>query len=68
MVLPSAVTARLAVEAGVRLGWDRYIGAKGDGIWQETFGVSGQYKHVFKKVGFTVENVVRKAKDVLAKQ
>jgi transketolase len=67
-VLPPAITARLVVEAGVRLGWDRYIGPKGDGIWQQVFGVSGPYKHVFKKVGFTVENVVRKAKDVLARQ
>lgn len=67
-VLPPEIGARLAIEAGVRLGWDRHIGPKGDGIWQEVFGVSGQYKHIFKKVGFTVENVVLKAKQVIKKQ
>jgi transketolase len=59
--------ARLVIEAGVRHGWDRYLGAKGDGIWQNSFGVSGTYKDVFKRFGFTAENVVAKAKALLGK-
>jgi len=66
-VLPANITARLAVEAGVRQGWDRYIGPRGDGVWQETFGLSAPYKDVFKRFGFTAENVVAKAKAVLAR-
>jgi transketolase len=66
-VLPAG-PARLVIEAGVRLGWDRYLGAKGDGIWQNSFGVSGAYKDVFKRFGFTVENVVAKAKALLGKK
>jgi transketolase len=63
-VLPTAVAARLAIEAGVRMGWDRY--AK-EGIWQEVFGLSGPYKDVFKRFGFTVDNVVARAKAVVKK-
>ena len=66
-VLPAKITARLAIEAGVRLGWDRYVGPTGGGVWQETFGVSGPYKDVFKKFGFTVDNVVAQAKAVAKK-
>jgi transketolase len=66
-VLPAG-PARLVIEAGVRHGWDRYLGAKGDGIWQNSFGVSGTYKDVFKRFGFTVENVVAKAKALLGKK
>lgn len=64
-VLPNNVRARLAVEAGVSYGWGRYIGLDGDIISIETFGDSGDYKSVFKKHGFTVENVVKKALDLL---
>ncbi len=63
-VLPAGLP-RVAVEAGVRLGWDRYITCNGDGVFQEVFGCSGTYKDVFKKAGFTVENVVAKAKALL---
>jgi transketolase len=66
-VLPSGVTARIGIEAGVRFGWGSYLGAKGDGIFVDTFGASGTFKDVFKKFGFTVENVVAKAKAVAKK-
>jgi transketolase len=66
-VLPAKLTARLAIEAGVRMGWDRYVGLKGAGIWQEEFGVSGPYKEVLARFGFTVDNVIAKAKAVLGK-
>ncbi len=61
-VLPAAVTARVAIEAGVRYGWGSYLGTGGDGIFVDTFGTSGTFKDVFKKFGFTVENLVAKAK------
>jgi transketolase len=66
-VLPTG-PARLVIEAGVRQGWDRYLGAKSDGIWQNGFGVSGAYKDVFKRFGFTVENVVARARALLGKK
>ncbi len=64
-VLPPAITARLAVEAGVRQGWDRWIGSKGDTVTQDRFGLSAPAPDVFKEFGFTVENVVAKAKNLL---
>ena len=64
-VLPPAVTARLAVEAGVRMGWDRYVGDKGDVICMSTFGASGPYKDVLKRFGFTLDAVVEKAKAMI---
>jgi transketolase len=57
-VLPPSVRARLAVEAGVPQGWDKYVGDEGDIIGIDRFGVSAPYKVVFEKFGFTVDNVV----------
>jgi len=65
-VLPSNVTARVAVEAGVSFGWDRYVGRDGAVVGQDTWGASGNYKDVFPHFGFTVENVVAKAKAVMS--
>jgi len=64
-VLPAAVRARLAVEAGVRLGWERYVGDRGDVLCMSTFGASGPYKDVLKHFGFTAEAVAERAKAVL---
>ena len=64
-VLPPAITARLAIEAGVRQGWDRWIGSEGDTVTQDRFGLSAPAADVFKEFGFTVENVVAKAKKLL---
>ncbi len=64
-VLPSKVTARLAVEAGVTLGWERWVGAKGKIIGIDTFGASAPYKILFKKFGFTVDNIIEQAKSLL---
>lgn len=61
-VLPSAVTARLAIEAGVRQGWDRYVGATGDVICLDRFGASAPGDVVLKNLGFNVENVVKRAR------
>ncbi len=55
-------TVKVAVEAGVRLGWDRYIGADGAFIGMHSFGASGPYKDVYKHFGITPEAVVDAAK------
>ena len=61
-VLPKNVTARLAVEAGATLGWERYARSV---IGIDHYGASAPYKVIFEKFGFTVENVVAKAKELL---
>ena len=61
-VLPENITARLAIEAGVRQGWDRYIGLKGEAITVDKFGTSAPANIVFEKYGFTIENVLEKAR------
>jgi transketolase len=65
-VLPPDIKARVSVEQGVTLGWDRYVGPEGRALGMATFGASAPYQDVQKKFGFTVENVVEIAKDVLA--
>ena len=66
-VLPAKVRARLAVEAGAKMPWYKYVGLDGDVIGMETFGASAPAKQLFVKFGFTVENVVERAKAVLGK-
>jgi transketolase len=66
-VLPPAVTARLAVEAGIRLGWERYVGDRGDVVCMEGFGASAPGGTVLKNFGFTAENVVTRALALLNK-
>jgi transketolase len=65
-VLPPAVTKRLAVEAGIGMGWCRYVGAAGDVISIERFGASAPGGLVMQKFGYTVENVVARAQALLA--
>ena len=66
-VLPSSVANRVAVEAASSFGWHKYVGLKGEVISIDTFGASGPADQLFKHFGFTTENVVAKAKAVLAK-
>ena len=61
-VLPKNITARLAVEAAATLGWERYAKSM---IGLDHFGASAPYKVIFEKFGFTVENVVAKAKELI---
>jgi len=61
-VLPINIKARLAVEAGASLGWERYAGSV---IGIDHYGASAPYKVIFENFGFTVENVVTKAKGLL---
>jgi transketolase len=64
VLLPS-VTARLAVEAGVRQGWDRYVGPQGDVICLDRFGASAPGDVVLKNLGFNVDNVLQRARAVI---
>jgi len=64
-VLPPQVKARLAVEAGVSLGWRRWIGPEGDVISVDRFGVSAPGSEVMARYGFTVDHVVQRAKALL---
>lgn len=64
-VLPSSCRRRLAVEAGVEQSWHRYIGLDGDSVTLNSFGKSGKAEDVFAHFGFTQENVLAKAKNLL---
>jgi transketolase len=60
-VLSPSTSARLAVEAGVSQGWQRYVGDRGDVLGVERFGASAPGEVVMREYGFTVENVCRRA-------
>jgi transketolase len=67
-VLPAEVTARIAVEQGSVLGWDRYVGAAGQVIGMKTFGASAPLKELQRKYGFEPERVVAAAKELLGRK
>ncbi|XP_019194265.1 PREDICTED: transketolase, chloroplastic-like [Ipomoea nil] len=67
VVLPSTVRKRVSVEAGSPLGWREYVGDEGVVIGMDEFGASGPDTHVFKKYGFTEENVSKTARSLLSK-
>jgi len=60
-VLPPAVTARIAVEAGIRQGWDRYLGANGRFVGLSSFGASAPFEKLYEHFGITPERVVAEA-------
>ena len=64
-VLPSAVTKRVAVEAGIADFWYKYVGFNGRIVGMNSFGESAPADQLFKLFGFTVDNVVAKAKEIL---
>ena len=64
-VLPKAVRARLAVEAGCSNIWFKYVGLDGDTLCLDHYGASAPASLLFKEYGFTVENVVNKALNLL---
>ena len=64
-VLPAAVTARVAIEAGVTAGWWRYVGTHGQVVGLDRFGESAPANELFEHFGFTTDNVVAVAKDAL---
>ncbi|OOE74677.1 transketolase [Salinivibrio sp. ML290] len=65
-VLPSDVTARIAIEAGIADYWYKYVGLDGRVVGMTTFGESAPADELFKMFGFTVENVVNTAEELLA--
>jgi transketolase len=64
-VLPPQVTARLAVEAGIKLGWEHYVGLTGKILGMETFGASAPAPALYEKFGFTSDKIVAAATEML---
>ena len=64
-VLPAAVTKRVAIEAGIADFWYKYVGFEGRVVGMNSFGESAPADQLFKLFGFTVDNVVVKAKEIL---
>jgi transketolase len=64
-VLPPAVTARLAVEAGASLGWDRWVGWAGACVTLDRFGASAPAPVLFEKFGFVPDRIVSRARELL---
>jgi len=65
-VLPPEVTARVAVEAGVRQGWDRYLGSRGRFVGMQSFGASAPYPVLYRHFGITPQRVVDEVRSLLA--
>jgi transketolase len=64
-VLPPSVPRRVSVEAGVTLGWERYVGGHGSAVGINRFGESGKGPEVMAHLGITAENVANKALQIL---
>jgi len=65
-VLPPSVPARVAVEAGISMGWERWVGDRGVIVAIDRFGASAPYKDVYQYLGVTVEAVVAAARKSIA--
>jgi len=66
-VLPPDVKARLSIEAGIKLGWKQWVGDEGDSISIEHYGASAPGNIVLEKFGYTVDNVVARARALVAR-
>ena len=64
-VLPKSVRKRVAVEAAADFGWGKYVGLDGACVTMKGFGASAPAGQLFEKFGFTVDNVVKTAREVL---
>ena len=64
-VLPASVTKRVSVEAGIAMGWGKYVGSEGASVSIEHFGASASGAKAFAEFGFTADNVVATAKSIL---
>jgi transketolase len=64
-VLPSACKARVSVEAGSTLGWERWVGEHGTTVGMKGFGASGPYEDLYEHFGFTPENVAKQARETV---
>jgi transketolase len=65
-VLPVHVKARLAVEAGISLGWERWLGEKGSVVGVDRYGVSAPYEIIYREFGLSVDNIIEQAKNLLS--
>jgi len=66
-VLPPAITARISIEAGIRLGWEHYLGLQGKIIGMDSFGASAPGPVLYEKFGFTESKIVEAAKTMLGR-
>jgi transketolase len=64
-VLPPAITARISVEAGIKLGWEHYVGLTGKIIGMDTFGASAPGPVLYEKFGFTADKIIAAAEELL---
>jgi transketolase len=64
-VLPPEIKARISIEAGVTLGWSKYVGDPGEMIGLDRYGASSPYQVAMEKLGFTAANVVERAKKIV---
>ncbi|NOY29133.1 MAG: transketolase [Planctomycetes bacterium] len=64
-VLPTEIGPRVAIEAGIRQGWDRYLGDRGAFVGMDGFGLSAPFQKIYKEFGFTAENVAATAKRMI---
>ena len=60
-VLPAAVTNRVACEAGIKMGWEKYLGAEGTFVGLDSFGASGPFEELYTKFGLTPEAIAKAA-------
>jgi transketolase len=67
-VLPPEVKARVAVEAGIKLGWEHYVGLEGTVIGMDGFGASAPASVLYEKFGITVDHVAQAAKELIKKK
>jgi transketolase len=66
-VLPPEIPLRLSVEAAVSQGWEKWVGDRGESLSIKRFGASAPYKTIFEHLGYTVENVLFRARELLAR-
>ena len=65
-IFPEDVIKRLAIEAGVTLGWERYVGSYGDVVGIDHFGASAPYQRIAEEFGFTAKHVAERAQQLMA--
>ena len=66
-IFPPAITARISIEAGIKLGWEHYVGLKGKIIGMDSFGASAPGPVLYEKFGFTEAKIVEAAKSILGR-
>lgn len=66
-IIPKDIKVRISIEAGVKQGWEKYVGDAGECISIEKFGASAPLEVIFEKYGFSIENIVNRTKASLGK-